>query len=209
MNDYSPSVSHYLLSALLFVAGTAAGYWSFPLLVALYALGTASAAFITIKGAWDGRTAYWEAVAAIAKQLPGLTHEQQAALGMKIPEIRILFGGNFSQAVFVIGNTGVDFDFFCEFMENSNAYQTWAINKLEGTERESRDARRSKWHKLTAHLMEVGALAAAPAGNVTYQWYPGKWLQIRQTYILPYSKFVGRTTLPIPVERTELYQAEA
>lgn len=208
MNEYTPSAWHYLTISLpLFVIGTVAGYWSFPLLVALFALGTASAAFISIKGAWDGRTAYWEAVAAIAKQLPGLTHEQQAALNIQIPELRLLFGGSSVDACLMVENSEVDYRFFVEFMERSNAIQTWAKRDVEGG-RESRDVRRGKWDKLTAWLMSRRYLAAAPAGRETYQWRSGAYLKLWNSYVLPYADLVGMRAAPIVVapERTELYQ---
>lgn len=208
MNDYSPSVSHYLLSALLFVAGTAAGYWSFPLLIALYALGVASAAFISIKGAWDARTNYFYSIASLAKEMPSLTQEQQHALDLRVPELRLLFGSTSTDAALMVENSEVDYKFFVEFMENSNASQTWAKRDIEGNGNESRDIRRGKWDKLTAWLMSRRYLSAAPAGRDTYQWRSGAYLQLWNSYVLPYADLVGRKPVLLAQERTSLYQAE-
>lgn len=212
--DYSPSVWHYLLSALLFVGGTTAGYWSFPLLIALYALGVASAAFIFVMGVWDRTTADKYGMASVMDKLPGLTTEQQAVLIGRYPELRLMLGESTLEPEWMVGDCGVPLRFFIEFMgmKGCNEYHTGSKRDITWGRHQTRDEVRDMFDRLTKYLMTCPGhyLAAAPIGNETYQWRSGAYLQLWNSYVLPYADLVGMRAAPIVVapERTGLYRAE-
>jgi hypothetical protein len=197
MSDYTPHVWHYLLPAFFMIGGAIAAPFSTLLMIGLYVLALVSGLFITFTGFWGAKECYWRGVADIAGKLPQLTKEQQKTLGVYCPELRVMFGGEDISPSVALDNSGVDFQFFLEFMANSTGGATWAERDVQGTVYESREARRDKWVKLTAWLYDNQYLAIAPRGQHTYIWQGQSYYNLRKTYVIPFARLVGETPSPV------------
>lgn len=192
---YEAKSVHFLLPAAMMVAGTVSGIWSVWLMVGLFSLAILAAAFIAVYGLWQAKGDYWRGIAELARAIPPLTAEQQAALTLQVPEIRVMFGGA-RPAYLMFADSGVDFAFFAEFMDMSNSVQTWAERDIAPSETESRDARRRKWTLLTAYLMRRNYLATAPAGRSTYYFAPGAYNRLL-TEFHEFLEKSGRNVTPL------------
>jgi hypothetical protein len=207
--NYEPRLSHFWFPALLMVGGTAALWWSVWLGISLFVLAYVIIVFISVTGFWGAKTAYLYAVSSIAKEMPSMSQEKQAALLLHYPEIRIFFGEGKSEATLMFEDSGVDFAYFVEFMSHSNSYQTWAKRNVEANKTETRDIRRGKWDRITEWLYERGHLHAAPAGRDTYQWKPGVYLRLYNNFVMPYADLVGIAPAPLVGPEPVLYQQES